>query len=400
MAKPIGPVCNLTCHYCYYLEKQNLYPQQTDFRMPPKILERFIASYIQSQDTPEILFVWQGGEPTLLGVDYFRRIMAFQEQFANGKTIKNSLQTNGTLLDDGWGAFLAENGFLVGISIDGDRKLHDTYRRDRHSRPSFAEVIKGVEVLKKHDVQFNTLTVVSYKNSYHGRRVYRFLKDIGSTHLQFIPIVERKPDRTARALGLALSCPPLREKEQAEPLLTEWSVRPKQYGVFLTDIFMDWVHNDVSSVFVHNFEELLACWCGWEPALCAFSRTCGNAMVIEHNGDVYSCDHYVYPEYKIGNVMEQSIQEMALSARQQAFGRVKRDALPKYCRECEVRFACRGECPKYRFLKTPDGEAGLNYLCEGYKYFLKKIDPYMKSLAQWVREGKGDWNQATKISSG
>jgi len=389
MAKPIGPICNLDCRYCYYLEKKNLYPDQTDFKMPEAVLERFIESYIQSQDIPEVLFVWQGGEPTLLGLDYFKNIIALQKKYAHGKTIKNSLQTNGILLDDEWGEFLAENRFLIGISIDGDMKLHDAYRRDRNSKPSFDRVMKGLEILKKHKVEFNTLTVINRKNSYHGLRVYNFLKNIGSRHIQFIPIVERLPGQIAKKTNLQLALPPDKRNPDMEDCpVTSWSVTPHQYGVFLWSVFSEWVKNDISKFFIYTFEQALASWCGLEPTLCVFNKTCGNAMVIEHNGDVYSCDHYVYPAYKIGNVMEQSIREMATSPRQKEFGRYKYDELPKYCLECDVFFACRGECPKYRFLKTPEGEKGLSYLCEGYKYLFKKIDPYMKKMAKLIREGK------------
>ncbi|MBN1901906.1 anaerobic sulfatase maturase [Candidatus Sumerlaeota bacterium] len=389
MAKPIGPVCNLDCEYCYYLEKKNLYPDQTDFRMPEAALERFIESYIRSQDIPVVTFVWQGGEPTLLGVDYFRNIIKLQKKYAGGREICNSLQTNGILLNDEWGEFLAENHFLVGISIDGDKKLHDAYRRDRGRQPSFDRVMRGVEILKKHSVEFNTLTVVNRKNSFHGVRVYDFLKNIGSQHIQFIPIVERLPDEAARKWNLELAAPPdLRDKNPEDCPVTSWSVTPRQYGVFLWSVFSEWVKNDVSKVFVYTFEEALASWCGMEPALCVFNKTCGKALVIEHNGDVYSCDHYVYPAYKLGNIMEQPLSKMATSAKQQAFGNDKFDCLPKYCLECEYFFACRGECPRYRFLKTPDGEPGLNYLCEGYKYFFRNVDPYMKKMAALLKEGK------------
>lgn len=388
MAKPIGPACNLDCEYCYYLEKINLYPDQTDFKMSEAILERFIESYIRSQDISEIGFIWQGGEPTLLGVDYFRNIIKLQKKYANGKSIGNSLQTNGILLNDEWGEFLAENRFLAGISIDGDKKLHDAFRRDRGKRSSFEKVLRGIEILKKHSVEFNTLTVINRKNSFHGARVYNFLKNIGSQHIQFIPIVERLPDQNAKNSNLTLALPPdMRNPDSKDYPVTPWSVTPHQYGVFLWSVFSEWIKNDVSRVFIYTFEEALAAWCGLEPALCVFGKTCGNALVIEHNGDVYSCDHYVYPAYKLGNIMEQPLSRMATSERQLAFGRDKYDCLPKYCLDCEFFFACRGECPKYRFTKTPDGQWGLNYLCEGYKYFFRNINPYMKKMAELLKAG-------------
>ena len=389
MAKPIGPICNLNCSYCFYLEKKNLYPDEKNFRMQDDVLEKFIHSYIESQDCPEVHFAWQGGEPTLLGVNYFNKVVELQKKYANGKIIFNAFQTNGTLIDDEWGQFLAENNFLVGISIDAPRKLNDAYRIDKQERSTFDRVMQGLAYLKKHRVEFNTLTVVNRKNSYHPLKVYNFLKEIGSSHIQFIPLVERTPDECAKELELEYAVPPILD-EESDPssLVTHWSVKPKQYGIFLVNIFKEWVRNDVGMIFIYLFEEALASWSGLRSSLCVFQKQCGNAMIIEHNGDIYTCDHYVYPEYNLGNVMEKPLKEIANSPKQLKFGKDKYDKLPKQCLSCEFLFACNGECPKHRFLKTPDGEQGLNYLCEGYKYYFKYIDPYMKTMTELLSQKK------------
>lgn len=383
MTKPIGPICNLDCGYCFYLEKEKLYPGTREWAMSPETLETYIRQYIAAQPQQEVHFAWQGGEPTLLGVDFFRTVVALQDKFADGKSIHNALQTNGTLLDDAWGAFLAEKRFLVGVSIDGPRELHDCYRVDKGQAPTFDRVMRGLAKLKEHHVDFNTLTVVHRKNSEHPLAVYRFLKEIGSGFLQFIPIVER---RTAHPMpdGLVLIEP----KFAGDAEVTEWSVEPQGYGNFLVRIFDEWVRNDVGRVFVQLFDVALESWTGLEPSLCVFRKTCGSALAIEHTGDLYSCDHYVYPEHKLGNVREDPLEGMARSPQQTKFGNDKRDLLPKMCRQCEVRFACNGECPKHRFLKTPDGEAGLNYLCAGYKHFFKHVDPHMRFMAAELHAGR------------
>jgi len=388
MAKPIGPICNLDCQYCFYLEKEKLYPANENFRMSEEVLEAFVRQHIAAQDTPEITFGWQGGEPTLMGVEFFRKAVALQKQYANGKQIHNTIQTNGTLLDDEWCEFLARNEVLVGVSIDGPRELHDTYRVDKKQRPTFDAVMRGVDLLKKHGAEFNTLTVVNRRNSKHPLEVYRFLKEAGSGYLQFIPLVERKADAAAKAIGLDLAAPPGPHEEQAEPLVTEWSVESKQYGEFLVQIFEEWVMRDVGKVFVQMFDVALGNWMGLGSAMCVFAERCGNALALEHNGDVFSCDHYVYPQYKLGNLVKQSLGDMVNSTTQRGFGNDKADSLPRYCQECEVRFACNGECPKHRFIRTPDGEAGLNYLCAGYKRFFNHVEPYMEAMAQLIRAGK------------
>lgn len=383
MTKPIGPICNLDCKYCFYLEKENLYPNTRHWAMSHDTLERYIQQYITAQPFEEVHFAWQGGEPTLLGVDFFRTVVGLQQQYANGKSIHNALQTNGTLIDDEWGEFLAGHNFLVGVSIDGPRELHDYYRVDKGNAPTFDRVMRGIAQLKKHKVEFNTLTVVNRRNSEYPLEVYRFLKEIGSGFIQFIPIVERKaadPDPN----GLVLIQPSFRESAA----VTDWSVESRAYGNFLARIFDEWVKQDVGRYFVQMFDVALESWLGMDASLCVFRRTCGSALAMEHTGDVYSCDHFVYPENKLGNIIDTHLEQLVSSPQQTEFGNNKRDSLPRMCRECEVRFACNGECPKHRFLNTPDGEPGLNYLCAGYKHFFKHINPYMQFMAAELRAGR------------
>jgi uncharacterized protein len=384
LTKPVGPICNLDCKYCFYLEKENLYPGENQWRMDDAVLEQYVRQYIRSQSTNEIHFAWQGGEPTLLGVDFFRRVVAFQKRFADGKLISNALQTNGTLLDNEWCEFLAANHFLVGISIDGPADLHDAYRVDKRQQPTFTKVIQGLELLKKHRVEFNTLTVVNRLNSQRPLEVYRFLKSIGSQYLQFIPLVERTATQNAKAAGLTFAEPPPPRGSSTSPV-TDWSVEAEQYGNFLCAIFDEWVRRDVGTTFVQLFDTALGNWMNLGSSLCVFAEKCGSALAMEHNGDIYSCDHYVYPSYKLGNIMNRSLGAMLNSAAQIKFGNEKSNSLPKYCRQCEVRFACNGECPKHRFLLTPDGEPGLNYLCAAYKKFFNHINPHMRIMEQLLR---------------
>ena len=389
MTKPIGPICNLDCKYCFYLEKEKLFPANENFKMTDEVLETYIKQYIEGQKVPEINFAWQGGEPTLLGVDFFRKVVALQKKHAQGKTIANALQTNGTLLNDEWCEFLAENKFLIGLSIDGPPKMHNTYRVDKKGEDTYEKVVQGLKFLKKHKVEFNTLTVVNRVNARRPLELYRFLKEIGSGYIQFIPLVERLADAEAKKLGLDLAMPPRADEEgQVRLPVTEWSVEPKQYGEFLTAIFDEWVKKDVGEVFVQIFDVALGNWMGMGGGLCVFSETCGTAMAMEHTGDVYSCDHYVYPQYKLGNILNQSLGEMAGSDFQKKFGQDKKATLPRYCQECEVRFACHGECPKHRFLRTPDGEPGLNYLCRSYKQFFNHAGPAMAKMSHLVRAGR------------
>jgi len=384
MTKPIGPVCNLDCTYCFYLEKEKLYPGTKDWAMPDEVLERYVREYIAAQPGEEAHFAWQGGEPTLLGVEFFRKVVALEQKHAGGKTIHNALQTNGTLIDDAWGEFLAKERFLVGISIDGPREMHDHYRVDKGNAPTFDRVMRGLAKLKGHGVEYNTLTVVNRYNAQFPEEVYAFLKEIGSGFMQFIPVVERAAAEPGRD-GLVLIEPAI---DSAGAKVTEWSVEPLQYGRFLARIFDEWVVKDVGKYYVQQFDVSLESWLGLEQSLCVFRRTCGSAMAMEHGGDLYSCDHFVYPEHKLGNVMETKLAEMAGSAQQRKFGRDKNDTLPRMCRTCDVRFACNGECPKHRFARTPDGEAGLNYLCAGYKHFFHHIDPYMRFMAAELQAGR------------
>lgn len=344
--------------------------------MPSDVLEAFIKKRIETQKADPVGFAWQGGEPTLLGVDYFRKVVELQQKHGNGRKIENAFQTNGVLLNDGWCEFFAENDFLIGISIDGPEELHNRYRVHKGGQDSFKNVMRGIDFLKKYHVEFNTLTVAQRENSCQPLQVYDFLKEIGSGFMQFIPIVERiseLPDSN----GLRLVSPEFEDSAQ----VSDWSVEPRQFGEFLCRIFDEWVRNDVGKIFVQLFDVSLENWLGMDPSLCVFKKTCGSALAIEHNGDLYSCDHYVYPENKLGNIMENPMDSLVNSDQQRKFGQDKLDLLPQYCLECEVRFACNGECPKHRFIRTPSGEAGLNYLCEGYKRFFNHIDPYMKFMA-------------------
>ncbi len=393
MVKPIGPICNLDCKYCYYLEKEKLYPRNDRFRMPPEVLERYIREYIAAQPGPEVNFAWQGGEPTLLGVGFFEEVVALEKKYGDGRKITNALQTNGTRLDDAWGEFLAREGFLVGISIDGPPDLHNTWRVDKRGRDSSPEVLRGLEVLHKHGVETNTLTVLNRTNAAEPERVYDYLtRELGSKYLQFIPLVERKANTAARALELDLAPPPdpsrTAAKDEAEARVTPWSVLPSQFGEFLVRVFDRWVRRDVGQVFVQLFDVQLGHWMGSGPGLCVFAPTCGNAVAMEHNGDVYSCDHYVYPDFKLGNLMEAPLADLINQPRQVAFGDAKRDTLPRQCRECRYLFACHGECPKHRFIRSKHGEPGLNYLCEGYYRFFEHADPYFTAMARLIRQGR------------
>jgi uncharacterized protein len=390
MAKPIGPICNLDCTYCYYLEKEKLFPKGENFKMTPEVMETYIQQYIASQNTLEVTFSWQGGEPTLLGLEYFKKIVELQRRHSGGRKINNTLQTNGTLLDDAWCAFFQENSFLIGLSIDGPRKLHDTYRLDKGQKPTFDRVMDGINLLKKHRVEFNTLTVVSASNAKHPLEVYEFLREVGSGYIQFIPLVERLPGESAVVNGLDFAEPP--ESGQLPSPVTRWSVPSELYGDFLIAIFNEWVSRDVGKVFVQMFDVSLGIWSGHGPGLCLFLENCGEALAVEHNGDLYSCDHFVYPKYHLGNIMNDSLGAMVNSDQQRSFGQAKSETLPKYCRECDVRFACHGECPKHRFLTTPDGEEGLNYLCAGYKKYFHHVDPYMKKMAELMQARKAPAN--------
>lgn len=382
LAKPIGPICNLDCSYCFYLEKEQLYPETTDFRMSDKVLEQFIRQKIEGQQVPQVNFAWQGGEPTLLGIDFFKRVVQLQKKYADGKAIENGFQTNGVLLDDEWCHFLKANNFLVGLSIDGPEPIHDYHRLFKGGQRSFNKVMAGIKVLKKHSVEFNTMTVVQHHNSHHPLEVYHFLKEVGSGFMQFIPIVERI-NQPGEAPSHDLASP---HKNNAETIVTDWSVEAAQFGQFMCAIFDEWVRHDVGKYYVQMFDEALASWVGMGSNICIFGEECGTALAIEHNGDLYSCDHFVYPENRLGNIMEDPLISMINSPQQMQFGRDKLTTLPQYCLDCEVRFACNGECPKNRFIKTPDGEEGLNYLCAGYKQYFTHVAPYMRFMAGQLKQ--------------
>jgi len=391
MLKPFGPICNLNCTYCYYLEKKNLYQETSNFKMKDEVLEVFIKEYIQSQDVPVISFVWQGGEPSLLGLDYYKKVVEIQNRYAGDKRIENSFQTNGTMLNDEFCKFFIDHNFLIGISVDGPEEYHNHHRLKNDNTGSFADVMRGIELLHKHKVEFNTLSVVNKHNSYHPLEVYNFLKSIGSGFQQYIPIVEGYSEKHQNFSLVAPS-----HDENAR--LTDWSVEPKQYGKFLCQIFDEWVRKDVGRTFVQIFDVTLANWMGERPGLCVFGETCGEAAAMEHNGDLYSCDHFVYPDYKLGNIMDDNLSEMMNSERQKKFGRDKRDKLPRYCFECEYRFACHGECPKNRFNKTPSGDPGLNYLCDAYKMFFAHVHPYMQFMADELKAKRPPANVMNWVS--
>lgn len=391
MAKPIGPICNLDCAYCYYLGKESLFPAGEKWRMPEATLEAYIRQYIEAQppNIEEITFAWQGGEPTLLGMEFFQRVVELQRQYAPaGKPVRNSLQTNGVTLDDAWCAYFRQHNFLIGISIDGPAELHDPFRYDKLGRPTHHLVVRGLKLLQTHGVEYNALVVVNRHNGNQGRRVYRYLRDLGVRFMQFIPIVE-KLDGSGQVGPMSQSALPIvRRGERPEELVSQRSVQPEQFGRFLIEVFDDWLRRDVGRVFVQIFDEALAAWMGLEPSLCVFRKQCGRALALEHNGDLYSCDHFVEPAWRLGNIHELPIVELAGSQRQRQFGIDKEATLPQYCRQCDVRFVCNGECPKNRFIRTPDGEAGLNYLCAGYKLFFRHIDEPMRMMRDALRAGR------------
>ncbi len=366
MTKPRGAICNLDCKYCYFLSKERLYPN-SDFRMSETLLEEYIRQYIEAQQVPEVTFAWQGGEPTLMGIDFYKLAVAYQQKHKKrGMHIYNSLQTNAVTLDDDWCAFFKQNNFLIGVSLDGPQALHDAYRVDKGGQPTFERVLRGIRLLQKHEVEFNILTTVHAANADHPLAIYRFIRDeVKAQFMQFIPIVERD-----NVTGF-----------QEGNTVTARSVRADQYGHFLITIFDEWVRRDVGQIFVQIFDVALAAWTGGRPGLCIFEETCGTALALEHNGDVYSCDHYVEPAHFVGNLLDIPLSEIVVSDKQQAFGQAKRDTLPQYCRDCEVRFVCNGGCPKNRFIDTPDGEPHLNYLCAGYKAFFTHIDETMRFMA-------------------
>jgi len=387
VAKPIGPLCNLNCEYCFYLEKQALFGPDENYRMSDGVLSAFITNYVKSQPTPVVEFVWQGGEPTLLGIDFFKRVVQLQKQFAGAKTITNSLQTNGTLLDEDWCHFLKKHNFMVGISLDGPKEIHDRYRRDRKGTGTFDKVMRGLKLLQKHKVEYNVLACVARETARRPLDVYHFFKKEGVEFIQFSPVVERVTDGGSAQLGLRLAGPAALDREERETDVTPWSVIPEEYGDFLIDIYEDWVRHDVGTVFVMNFEWVLNAWIGNPSPVCVYAETCGRSVVIEHNGDVYACDHCVYPEYRLGNIKTDRLSGMVERSLQSGFGVKKEAVLPGWCKECEVLAACHGGCPKHRFEKTYCDEPGLQYLCPGYKKFFFHIRKYLRVMATLLEHG-------------
>ena len=377
MVKPVGSACNLRCDYCYYLEKQHLYANEGRQMLSDELLERFIREYIESQTTPEVLFTWHGGEPLVRPLAFYEKVVRLQQRYARGRRIANSLQTNGTLINDDWAQFFHDQGWLIGVSLDGPEAYHDAFRRTRGGGPSFRNVIRGIDILNRHAVEWNALAVANRLNGDHPLSFYRFFKNIGCRYIQVTPVVERLAHHDdGRQLASLVD----------EGQLAPFSIRPKQWGNFLCTIFDEWVRHDVSMFFINIFDATLANWVGVAPGLCTMAKHCGHAGVMEHNGDVYSCDHFVFPEYKLGNIHEQSLVEMMYSERQRRFGRAKADSLPTQCRECQWLNACHGECPRNRFIRTANGEPGLNYLCEGYRQYFSHVAPYMDVMKRLLGE--------------
>ena len=375
MLKPVGAHCNLACKYCYYLEKNKLYPTAQRHLMSDEMLEQFTREYIEAQTMNQVLFTWHGGEPLLRSLDFYRKALSLQQKYAGGRRIDNVIQTNGTLLTDEWCEFFAQNHWLVGISIDGPQPDHDHYRLTAAGKPSWKKVIQGIKLLKKHGVEWNAMAVVNAYNANHPLEFYRFFKENGCQFLQFTPIVERL---TRHEDGRTLAS--LADKDEIS--LSEASVAPEQWGYFLCAIFDEWVRKDVGKIFVEIFDCTLANWMGISPGICAYSKECGHAGVMEHNGDVYSCDHFVFPEYKLGNIRDHSLIDMLYGEQQQEFSRLKHSSLPRQCKECDMEFACHGECPKNRFMKDKYGDSGLNYLCPGYYHYYQHVAPYMDYMKQ------------------
>ena len=376
MPKPVGSACNLACKYCYYLEKKKFYPDASRQMMSDATLEEFIKQYIAAQTTPEVMFTWHGGEATLRPVDFYRKAVALQRKYGVGRRIENCLQTNATLLTDEWCRFLKDEGWLVGVSIDGPEEFHNEYRLNQAGKPSFMNVMRGVKLLQRHGVEWNALAVINDFNADYPEDFYHFFKEIGCRFIQFTPVVERvKSDSMLADVA-------------SGGQLTDFSVTPEQWGEFLCRLFDEWVKADVGEVFIQLFDATLANWVGVTPGVCTLAPQCGHAAAMEWNGDVYSCDHFVFPDYKLGNIHQSTIIEMMSSERQLKFGADKRDSLPKECKACKWLFACNGECPRNRFAVTRSGEPGLNYLCSGYKRFFEHVAPYMDFMKQELEAGR------------
>ena len=393
MLKPAGALCNLACDYCYYLEKSKLYQDNPKHVMSDELLEKFIEEYINSQTSPNVLFTWHGGETLMRPLSFYQKAVELQRKYARGRQIDNCLQTNGTLLTDEWCRFLHDNQWLVGISIDGPQEFHDEYRKNKQGRPSFVKVMQGINLLKKHNVEWNAMAVVNDYNADYPLEFYHFFKELDCHYIQFAPIVERlAPHADGRHLAAV--------DEDSKEGLADFSVTPRQWGNFLCTIFDEWVRHDVGNYYIQLFDSTLANWVGEQPGVCTLAKTCGHAGVMEFNGDVYSCDHFVFPQYKLGNIYSKTLVEMMYGERQQKFGLAKRDSLPTQCKECPYLFACNGECPKNRFCKTKDGEPGLNYLCQGYYRFFDHVAPYMDFMKRELQAKRAPANVMEAIRKG
>ncbi len=379
MVKPIGSACNLDCCYCYYRDKADIYNSSMP-KMSDELLEIYIKQYLEGASQQNVSFCWHGGEPLMAGLPFFRKAMELQKIYAGGKTIENTIQTNGILVTEEWCAFFKENNFLVGLSLDGPEDIHDAFRRDCGGAPTFARVMRTVEMFKRTGVDFNILTTVNRRSEGRGAEVYKFLRSLNK-YIQFLPVVEYVKERPGRR-------PLIVSPDVEDAVEAPWSVTAKGYGAFMCDVFDEWVKRDVGSCFVQLFDVTLANWYGVQPSLCAFGEVCGDGMVVEHNGDVYSCDHFVYPEYRLGNITSNTLVDMYKSEEQQSFGRDKREALPMECKRCNYYFLCHGECPKHRFAYARNGEPYMNVLCEGYKMFFRHSDPYMRYMKTLLEKGE------------
>ena len=386
MIKPAGSLCNLDCRYCYYLDKAEIYGGREP-RMSLEMLETVVREYISANDVPEVTFNWHGGEPLLAGLGFYRKALEYERKYAEGKVIRNTLQTNGTLIDREWARFFRENGFLVGLSLDGPADVHDKYRRDRGGFPTFDRVMKGLNLLREEGVDFNTMSTVNKAGEGRGLEIYQFLKSVGSRYMQFMPVVEhvRFPlDRNGRPVRGSRPC--IVDPSEEGARIAPWSVGDLEFGTFLCDIFDFWVCNDVGRCFVNEFDAALASWCGVLPGTCVYAGTCGGNSVVEHNGDVYPCDHFVYAKYRLGNIASDDLRSLMESPAQSKFGIDKRNKLPSKCFRCPWLFACNGECPKHRFNRTEKGETGLNALCSGYTKFFSHVPPYMDYMKELLAQ--------------
>lgn len=384
MLKPVGAMCNLACEYCYYIEKSHLHEDVPGTLMSDSLLEHFVKQYIESQTTPDVLFLWHGGEPLMRSQSFYRKALNLQKKYAGGRTVNNVFQTNGTMLTDEWCRFFKENRCLVGVSVDGPKEFHDAYRQNRLGQPSFDQVMRGINLLDKYGVMWNAMAVVNSLNVKHPDEFFHFFKSIGCRYIQFTPIVERL---AAHADGRYLATP-----DQKDCRLAQFSITPEDWGNFLCTIFDEWVRNDVGTCFVQMFDATLANWVGVDPGLCTMARNCGHAGVMEYDGDVYSCDHFVFPEYRLGNIRQNTLLEMMYGEKQQEFARLKQGSLPGQCRKCDYLFACNGGCPKDRFAQTDEGELNLNYLCKGYHQYFKHVKPYMEFMKGELLSGRSPAN--------